>query len=136
MRAAIIHEGLVENIILTGEDFVPEEGRTLVDIDDGATISIGWKYEAGEFIEQPAFVPVPEAVTARQARLAMLNAGLLAIVEKAVDEMTGVEGDAVRIEWDYATEIRRRSNLMSAIATALSLTETAVDDLFRDAKYL
>ena len=72
----------------------------------------------------------PLAVTMRQARLALLGAGLLDMVNTAISNMPGVEGDAARIEWEYAHEVRRDSPLVSGLAAALSLTEEQLDQLF------
>lgn len=79
---------------------------------------------------------VPEAVTARQARLALLGAGKLAMVEGALAQIPGVQGEAARIEWEYATDIRRDSPLIGALAPMLGLTSEQVDDLFRAAEGL
>lgn len=73
--------------------------------------------------------PVPQVVTPRQARLALLGAGLLNIVNAAV-----ATADAqAQIDWDYALEIRRDNALIASIAEQLNLTEQDVDNLFRTA---
>jgi hypothetical protein len=74
--------------------------------------------------------PPPESVTMRQARLALLGAGLLDAVEAALAAMEGAQGQAARIEWEYATEIRRDNPLFSALAAQLGLTGDALDALF------
>ena len=81
----------------------------------------------------PAVVAVPEVVTMRQARLALLGAGLLAQVNTAVANMPGAEGDAARIEWEYAHEVRRDSPLVSVLGAALELDDAKLDALFVDA---
>lgn len=82
----------------------------------------------------PAPPPLPEpgpvaVVTMRQARLALLAAGLLDAVEAAVADA----GRAVQIEWEYATVVERRSPLVAAIAAGLGLDDAAIDALFADA---
>lgn len=88
--------------------------------------------------ELPAYVPppsdVPQAVTMRQARLALLGAGLLAQVNTAVANMPGADGDAARIEWEYAQEVRRDSPLVAALSATFSWTSAQLDDLFVLAK--
>ena len=69
---------------------------------------------------------VPQVVTMRQARLALLAAGLLDTVETAIV----AAGAAAKIEWDYATEVQRSSGLVPAMATALGMTEAQIDALF------
>lgn len=80
----------------------------------------------------PAVVAVPEVVTMRQARLALLGAGLLAQVNTAVANMPGAEGDAARIEWEYAQEVRRDSPLVAALSAAFGWTGARLDDLFTE----
>ena len=79
---------------------------------------------------------VPEAVTMRQARLALLSAGVLTLANDAIAGMTGVEGEAARIEWEYAHEVRRDAPLVSGMAVALGLTGEQLDDLFTAAATL
>lgn len=76
----------------------------------------------------PALInpPIPQSVTMRQARLALLGAGLLDTVETAI---TGA-GPAAKIEWDYATEVQRSAGLVPAMATALGMTDAQIDVLF------
>ena len=80
----------------------------------------------------PEVVAVPEVVTMRQARLALLGAGLLAQVNAAVANMPGTEGDAARIEWEYAQEVRRDSPLVAALSAAFGWTSAQLDDLFTE----
>jgi hypothetical protein len=88
-------------------------------------------------VDLPEPTPVvPNAVTARQARLALLGAGLLDDVEAALDALTGAQGTAARIEWEYALEIRRDSPLIASLTPSLSLTAEQVNDLFIAAQLL
>ena len=81
----------------------------------------------------PAVVAVPEVVTMRQARLALLGVGMLAQVNAAVASMPGAEGDAARIEWEYAQEVRRDSPLVAGLSVGLGLANETLDSLFRAA---
>lgn len=73
---------------------------------------------------------VPTSVTMMQARLAMLSAGLLDKAQDALDAMEGDEGKAARIQWQYASEVRRDWPLVASLQTGLGLTDTQVDQLF------
>jgi hypothetical protein len=73
--------------------------------------------------------PIPTSVTARQARLALFAAGLLATVEAAI----AAEGGSTAIEWEYASTIERASPLVTEIASSLGLTEEQLDELFAQA---
>lgn len=74
--------------------------------------------------------PVPEAVTMRQARLALLGAGLLDSVNTAIAAMTGTAGAAARIEWEYSKEVQRNKELVQALGPALGLSDAQLDALF------
>lgn len=71
-----------------------------------------------------------DVVTMRQARLALLSSGLLTLVNTAVAGMSGIAGDAARIEWEYASEIRRDSTLVLGLSSTLGLTVEQLDELF------
>lgn len=71
---------------------------------------------------------VPQIVTPRQARLALLAAGLLDQVEAAVT----AAGGSTKITWDYATQISRTDDLIKTISAGLTppLTSDQIDALF------
>lgn len=87
---------------------------------------------SGELTIAPYVAPPPPPITQvsmRQARLALLSAGLLDDVEAAIAQADR----AVQIEWEYATVVDRASPLVEAIGTALGLTDVQIDALFADA---
>ena len=75
---------------------------------------------------------VPQAVTMRQARLALHAAGKLAAVDAAIQQ----SGTAAQIEWEYAQELRRDHPLVAALTPALGMTEAELDALFAQAAAL
>ena len=79
-------------------------------------------------IEVPAGAvnPVPQRVSARQARLALHDAGLL----QQVDAFVAQQSPAVQISWEYATEISRDDPLFNAAAEAFGLSQQTRDQLF------
>ena len=77
--------------------------------------------------------PIPSKVTMRQARLALLGAGLLPTVNGTLDSMAGVQGEAARIEWEYALSVERDSPLVAGLSAALGLTAAQLDALFTTA---
>ena len=88
--------------------------------------------EAANLLAEQAHmqVAVVTTVSMRQARLALLGAGLLDPVETAIAAMAGTEGKAAQIEWEYATEVKRDSPLVSGLAQALQLDDEILDRLF------
>jgi hypothetical protein len=81
-------------------------------------------------------LPPPQVVTMRQARLALLQAGRLEAVNAAILEMPGIDGEAARVEWEYAQEIRRDNPLIAAVAKQMGMDEAALDALFKVAAEL
>lgn len=77
--------------------------------------------------------PVPAYVEMRQARLALLAAGLLPTVDAAFQALEGPNAEADKIQWEYATVVTRANPLMLTMAQMLGMTEEQIDDLFRAA---
>lgn len=81
----------------------------------------------------PADVPPPPritAVTMRQARLALLGAGMLSTVNSMLAGMAGAQGEAARIEWEYSQEVQRDRGFVQSLGTQLGMTEAQLDALF------
>ena len=75
---------------------------------------------------------VPASVTPSQARLALLEAGLLDRVQATVD----AQGGAAKITWEYATTLSRDDPLITSLGTTLGLTDAAIDMLFKKASLI
>ncbi len=75
---------------------------------------------------------VPYAISARQAKLALLEAGLLEKIEEVIQQMD----KQTQIAWEYATEFSRNNPLLLALAESLKLSKEAIDNLFIKAKTL
>lgn len=85
---------------------------------------------AAEIAVELARAAVPQAVTMRQARLALLCAGMLAAVNAAIAAMPGVQGEAARIEWEFSSEVKRAQPLVMALGPVLGLSDAQLDALF------
>lgn len=77
--------------------------------------------------------PVPQSVTMRQARLALLGIGLLDDVDAAIAAMPSPERSAAAIEWEYAQTVDRTSPFTHQLASGLGLTSDQLDALFTQA---
>jgi hypothetical protein len=73
---------------------------------------------------------VPKVVTMRQARLALLDAGLLGSINTAIDALPTPIKEAAQIEWEYSQEVQRHNGFVSQLAPILGLTEAQLDGLF------
>lgn len=69
---------------------------------------------------------IQSVVSMRQARLALLQFGLLATVDSAIAQ--GTEAD--KIEWEYATEVNRDTPLVQNMKVGINLSESDLDNLF------
>lgn len=65
-------------------------------------------------------------VMARQLRLALLQIGILDIVDGAMQSAER----ATRIEWEYATQFERDHPMVEQMGQALGKTAREIDDLF------
>lgn len=74
----------------------------------------------------PEPVQVPQVITIRQAKLALLAAGLL----DDVDDAVAASDRATQIEWEYATDVQRNWPTIAAVASVAGLTDEQVDGLF------
>lgn len=80
----------------------------------------------------PPLQPFIASVTPRQAKLALLGAGLLDQVEAAV----AASDKATQISWEYAIEFRRSEPLINDLGKQLGLTDEQIDQLFITASQL
>lgn len=88
-----------------------------------------------EFIVVDAGLPpapprVPESVTMRQARLALLSAGKYQAVIDAIDALPSPQKEAAQIEWEFSSVVERYRPFVKMLGTAIELTEDEMDDLF------
>jgi hypothetical protein len=73
---------------------------------------------------------VPQEVSMRQARLALLARGVLGQVDAAIESLPSPDREAARIEWDYSSVVARNSPLVVMMGAALGLDDDALDELF------
>lgn len=69
---------------------------------------------------------VPTTISIRQAKLALLQTGLLDDVEAAIAQADR----AIQIEWEYAIEFKRDWPALISLASVIGLTDKQLDDLF------
>ena len=89
------------------------------------TAGIGWAYAGGAFTQPVAPVVVPQTITRRQGRLALLQAGKL----DAAEAIVKAGGLAAQIEYEAATWERGNAYLQQ-IWALLGGSDKELDDLF------
>lgn len=134
MRYAIVSQGVVANVVVATPEVATRNGWIAAPDNVGP----GWLYDGSVFsAPPPAPVPVPQSVTMRQARLALLGAGLLSQVEPAIAAIPdAAKRDAAQITWEYSTEVQRGNVFIATLGQMLGLTDAQIDDLFRVAATL
>lgn len=85
----------------------------------------------------PEYNPVPQRVSPRQFRLALIGAGVdLANVDAAIAALPdATERAAAEVEWEYANYVDRNNAFVLALAPSLGFdTDEKIDNLFRAAR--
>lgn len=125
-RFAIIDAGRVTNIIEADAGFAASIGAI-----NALGVAIGDLWDGGQFTSPPTPAPtVPKVVTMRQARLALLGAGLLPGVTAAINVMESPMKEAAQIEWEYSQTVERNRGFVLLLGAALGLTSLQLDNLF------
>lgn len=94
--------------------------------EEGVTHTVAEQEAAA--IEADRKSKVPQVISRRQAKQALLKAGLLDVADAAIS----ASGDrAAQIDWVDAQEFRRDWATLISMQNALGLTDEQIDDLFR-----
>ncbi|PWE32788.1 hypothetical protein DDZ14_08560 [Maritimibacter sp. 55A14] len=135
MKRAEVISGVVVNVAEFDPDNIPGWAASWPKVTDGA--GIGWGWDGSAFTAPPAPDPAEALAAERagmivskfQAKVALLQAGLLSQVETAIQSADAV----TQLAWAEANEFHRDSPAIAALSAAIGLSETEVDDLFRAA---
>ena len=127
--------GMVRVVVVTpGDPVILEDGTELPQ--EVSTGHLEFDQAVMDAHLEAAKPPVPQVVTMRQARLALLGAGKLAAVNAAIAAMPGAQGEAARIEWEFSNDVNRKQPLVLAMGPALGMTAKQLDALFTAAATL
>ena len=86
---------------------------------------------------EPLPPQIPQTVTRRQARQALLIAGHLSSVQFAIDSIPdALQRGMVQIEWDDSQMFERQRPTLISLASAIGMDSQAIDDLFIQAAKL
>lgn len=127
-RLAIVRDGLVVTFVRadTPPGWQPPSGCKAVPENQ---LPAGWR------MAPPPPQPVPDSITAVQARWYLLRRGItLDAVTHAINGITDpLDREMVRAWWEYEPVLRRDSVQVSRWAEAVGWTAAQLDDAFRDA---
>jgi hypothetical protein len=97
---------------------------------------IGWHWDGTSAVDPNAPVlsgpVVPQSVSPRQARLALVQVGLYPQVQQAI----AAADQATQVWWEFASTIDRQNPLLLTMATQLGLDAARLDGLFTLASQL
>lgn len=135
---AVIENNIITNVVDIDdpnsiEGMITENGWIPLPIGFG----IGDKYIGNEFEKVQQIIPVPLEVTMRQARLALLENGLLDSIKSTIESISDpIQRQRADIEWEYSPTVNRNNELVKTIELSLNLTSDQVDQLFIKASKL
>lgn len=117
--------------VLTAWGYVESNGNDLARAEpDNFNLEPGkWRLEGGEWVAHEPVI-VPQSVSMRQAREALIRRGHIATVDSYIANMPGIEGDIARNEWDKSQVVERNRPLTLAMGQLLGLDAEALDELF------
>ena len=130
MKYAFIRNNIAIEVLQTDPFmiFIPSYAAQFQEVN--ADCQAGMVLEDGVWVSAPVIIPIPQEVTMRQARLALLDAGLLSSVQTAINSLQEPAKTKAQIEWDYSNALQRDNSFVSVLGSALGLNEAALDNLF------
>ena len=136
MKYAFLNNATALEVVSTNPHllFVPNYASQFVEVTDDCFG--GYELVNGQWQQPPTSVQIPQEVTMRQARLALLDAGLLANVQTAINSLPEPAKTKAQIEWDYSNALQRSNPFVTTLGTALGLDSEALDNLFIQASTL
>lgn len=76
--------------------------------------------------------PIPDRISPRQARLALLSIGKLDVANAAIEQ----SGDATKIAWEFSSYVFRNDPDVIALASVIGIDADALDQMFVEAAKL
>lgn len=136
MKYAHIKNNVAIDVIQTDPFmvFVPSYAQQFEEVDESCCV--GMILEDGVWISAPVIIPIPQEITMRQARLALLDIDLLANVQTAINTLPEPDKTKAQIEWEYSNALQRSNPFVTTLGTALGLSSDDIDNLFITASRL
>lgn len=127
MRYALVAGGVVVTVVESASGPTVNLGGAWLACPD--QVGQGHTYDGATWTAPAA--QVPQQVTRRQAKQALLLAGKLHLVQPAIDAIAdATQRSLVQIEWDDSQVFERSRPTLMALATALGMSAGDLDALF------
>ena len=113
----------------SGNALTPSVGQTLREVSQAEMNAdlMGNLWNGSAFVA----VLIPQTVTRRQAKQALLIGGKLALVQPAINAIAdATQRTLMQIEWDDSQEFQRTRASVISIGAAIGLSPAQLDDLF------
>ena len=136
MKYAYINNNIAIEVVESNPQilFVPHYAAQFIEVTDDCFG--GYELVNGQWQQPPTPVQTPQEVTMRQARLALLENGLLANVQPAINSLPEPDKTKAQIEWEYSNALQRGNPFVDVLGAALGLSSQDLDDLFIQAAAL
>ena len=136
MNTAKLHDKIAHVAPIFGVSIgTPDDKSTWsVDFDPAATVEQMQAAAAVVASFDPNAPDVPSQVTPYQARMALLNAGMIDAVDSLMANPETPR--AAKLAWEYATVVERQSPFVESLGATLGLSEAQIDGLFAAAAQL
>jgi hypothetical protein len=136
MKYAFIRNNIAIEVLQTDPFmiFIPSYAAQFQEVN--ADCQAGMVLEDGVWVSAPVIIPIPQEITMRQARLVLLERGLLANVQPAIDSLPEPNKTKAQIEWEYSNALQRDNPFVTTLGTALGLSSDDIDNLFITASRL
>lgn len=108
--------------------------QLLIDIQDfQVQPQVGWILEGNKLIPpDPNQIPVPDSVTPRQIRQALIISGVsLSQIDDALNSLSEPVKSLARVEWEYSIAFQRNRPLVRQVALMLGWTDEQLDNLWK-----
>jgi len=132
MKYAFNDNGILRDVVMANPRMIFDAGYASMFIEVPDEAQAGWLYDGTTFTAPPVQpATIPQSVTMRQARLALLAVGKLDTINTVIAGIEpAAQRQAIQIEWEYAQTVDRNSQWVAGLAPALALTEADLDSLF------
>lgn len=115
----------------TQEQSTELEAKGFIVVSNGDYAMYKATYQAAYDSWKASVIVVPQSVTPRQIRLALVASGIsMDYLDTFINNLSEPTRTTVKIWWEYSTLIERNTSILNQMTPLLGLTPTQVDNIF------